>query len=89
MKRLYTFSLLFVGLAITANAQLSSSAPWEKSDNSPQTLGAKKPPPPPPSPTPSNVPIDGGLGVLLVAGALYGKRVYSRKAAIAKATAIG
>jgi hypothetical protein len=81
MKRFYVFSLLSVGLAVSANAQLNSSSPWSAGNK--QTLGLK-PPPPPDSPSPIDVPLDGGLCVLLAAGALYGKRVYNRKNAAAK-----
>ncbi len=76
MRRLYTiffFSVLFTGVA---NAQISSAAPWSSANKDAQTLGAPKPPPTPPSGSPTNAPIDGGLGILLVAGVAYGSRKY-------------
>lgn len=87
MKRLYIVCLLSAGLALSVNAQLNSTAPW---DNTSTTSSAKpkKPTPPDGSPTPTNVPFDGGLGVLLVAGALYGKRVYQQRKSSAATPAV-
>lgn len=42
-------------------------------------LFAQGPPPPPPPPT-SNIPIDGGISLLIAAGAAYGaKKVYDKR----------
>lgn len=77
MRRLYILSLFSLLSAAAANAQVSSSAPWASANKDAQTLGAK-PVPTPPSGSPTNAPLDGGLGILLAAGALYGNRAYRK-----------
>lgn len=78
MRRLYTLLLFSFLFTVAANAQFNSSTPWASAsvNKEAQTLSMPKPPPAPSSPTPTNVPIDGGLSVLLAAGVLYGGRAY-------------
>lgn len=71
MRRLYVLFGLTLLLGGAANAQIGSPAPWSSGANN-----RTKPSPTPPSPTPQNVPIDGGLGILIAAGVLYGGRAY-------------
>lgn len=85
MNRLSVLGLLALGMALSAHAQPASTAPWSQGSSVPTAPRSLKPPPGDDGGTPTNVPFDGGLGALLVAGALYGKRAYSRKMATAKA----
>lgn len=88
MKKIYFLLLLVSGFAIDAFSQFGNS----DEGNSNSGLNAARAPycwpckkrhyggctPPP---TNHNVPIDGGLGVLLAAGALYGvRRIRNKKA---------
>ena len=76
MRRLYTLLFCTVMLGGIANAQIGSPAPWASSaSKEAQTLGTK-PSPGTPSGSPTNAPIDGGLGILIAAGVLYGGRAY-------------
>ena len=90
MKKFYFLFLLIAGFSTGAFSQFSTD---ENNSNSGFNARAPKcwkcskrhysnctPPPP----TNQNVPIDGGLGILLAAGALYGaKRIRNNKAGTA------
>lgn len=78
MRILFLFVLAASLVSLNTSAQDHSPSIFEKNERNDKYGIGYKVPPPPADPIPTNVPFDGGLGLLLVAGALYGKRVIDK-----------
>ena len=67
----FALAFLFAGSAVAQSVPDWASSSTSTSEASEDNFGPGPPPPPPPPP---NVPLDGGLGLLALAGAGYAAR---------------
>lgn len=73
MQRILYFFALVLATNVNLLAQEKKDGIWNRKEDNSNGFNLRKQPPPPSDPIPNDIPIDGGIGVLLIAGALYGK----------------